>query len=190
VQHGTTRRNISINSCNIKWSQVKHLNSLHATSKTHTWNPTMGTTAEDDVASTMARDEGPRDGGRRLLSSSRELRQASSRPHGSGSLLPGREGHQHVPLAACGLLAGGARMGRVGEARCRGAFPEASTPPGRRGSSRQRRARRRGAVDGARARVARRHLLAPRAGLGLHAGRGRKQHGRRSHRGEDGRLMR
>jgi hypothetical protein len=30
----------------------------------------------------------------------------------------------------------------------------------------------------------------PRAGLGLHAGRGRKQHGRWSHRGEDGRLIR
>jgi hypothetical protein len=120
----------------------------------------MGTTAEDDVASTMVRDEGPRDGGRRLLSSSRELRQAGSRPHGSGSLLPGRGG---APACATSCVWPPGRRspkGRVGEARCRGAFPEASTPPGRKGSSRRRRARRRGAVDGARARVPRRHLLA------------------------------
>jgi hypothetical protein len=190
MQHGTNRRNISINSCNIKWSQVKHLNSLHATSKTHTLNPTMGTAAEDDVASTMARDEGPRDGGRRLLSSSRELRQASSRPHGSSSLLPGREGHQHVPLAACGLLVGGARRGGWGRRDAVELSPRPARHQGvggpRAGGGLAAEEPSTELAHGLRAAT----FWPPRAGLGLHAGRGRKQHGRRSHRGEDGRLMR
>jgi hypothetical protein len=149
----------------------------------------MGTTAEDDVASTMVRDEGPRDGRRRLLSSSRELRQAGSRPHGSGSLLPGRGGHQHVPLAACGLLAGGARKGGWGRRDAVELSPRPARHQGVRGAH---------AGGGLAAEEPSTELAhgfraatfwPPRAGLGFHAGRGRKQHGRRSQRGEDSRRQ-